>query len=466
MVFSSFTFLFLFLPAALVGYFLTLSRFRNHFLLAASCIFYGWGAPTVLPFLLISTAVDYLLSSRLAVSEKRRLWLSIGVGYNLAFLGYFKYANFFVEQGNRLAALSGFEPIPWGAVLLPIGVSFFTFQKISFLVDLYRGKAERPERFIDYALFVTLFPQLIAGPIIRFHDIAEQLRGRVHTEERFFSGMLRFSIGLAKKLLIADYLAITADQVFVQAPAAQPTAYLWIGLLAYSFQIYFDFSGYSDMAIGIGKFFGFRFPENFDQPYRSRSFTEFWRRWHMTLSHWMKEYLYIPLGGNRRGAFRTYLNLVIVFLLSGLWHGAAWTFILWGAFHGSFLVLERRFPAVKGSMAAAFLLVTLGWVLFRSPSLQYAGEFYQGLFGLLPLQEGYDAPLLGELLPPRTIAVFIAAALLSFLPLRKIAKWYHSGSESGWAGELFRGASAAALLLLSVCSLAGLGFSPFLYFKF
>jgi len=479
MVFSSLTFLLLFLPVTLLVYYLAPARARNGVALAASLLFYAWGAPRFVLVLLASSGVDFVAGSRLehpaSSSRSRRVWMAAGLTANVGLLLYFKYANFFVEQANGVLGALGFPCVSWTAVVLPIGISFFTFQKISYLMDVYRGVAPAARSFGDYLLYVVLFPQLIAGPIVRYHDVAMQLRERDHTAERFYGGIIRFCVGLAKKVLLANVLAETADGVFAQSAGGLGTAAAWIGILAYSFQLYFDFSGYSDMAIGLGRMMGIEFLENFNRPYISASFTEFWRRWHMSLSNFMREYLYVPLGGNRRGRLRTYVNLWLVFLVSGFWHGAAWNFVAWGAYHGVFLCLDKwlgdtrlgrlpRWVAVPGT----FLLVLFGWVFFRSPDLGYALRFLGVMFGGGPAATA-TAGLAG-LLEPRHGVLLILAAGISFGPALK-------GALFSWCDEpvlaperrlrtVVQGIAALGLLVLSVVSLATSHFNPFIYFRF
>ena len=346
MVFSSSIFLFYFLPLFLVLYFLADRKYKNGIALLASLVFYGFGSPRFLIVLLLSILIDYFLVRQISKSEdpkRRKLFLLLSVVLNIGLLAYFKYANFFIENFNSLLAVFGSSPVKWTKVVLPIGISFFTFQKMSCSIDVYRKTAASLDNIADYALFIMLFPQLIAGPIVRYNEVAEQLVDRQANEtiDNKLLGMYRFIIGLSKKMLIANIMAEYVDQVFAQPATEIGVGTAWLGILAYTFQIYFDFSGYSDMAIGIGRMIGFNFPENFNCPYISKSITEFWKRWHITLGNWMMDYLYIPLGGNRKGRGRTYLNLWIVFFLSGLWHGASWNFVVWGAYHGIFICLDK-----------------------------------------------------------------------------------------------------------------------------
>jgi len=435
-----------------------------------SYLFYSWGAPTIAPILLVMTVLDYALGGFIspkatASPGKKKLLLSLGIAANLSLLLYFKYWNFFLGELSTLFTSLGFTGVHWQAVLLPIGISFFTFQKISYLIDVYRGTAKPAQTLIHYALYVALFPQLIAGPIVRYHEIADQLHERRSSREDFCAGLTRFSLGLSKKVLIADFLGQVADKIFALGGGELTTSFAWVGILAYTFQIYFDFSGYSDMAIGIGRIFGFTFPENFNQPYLARNFREFWSRWHMTLSNWMKEYLYIPLGGNRSSEFRTAGNLWAVFLLSGLWHGASWNFIVWGAYHGFFLSLERLLgvSSFKNTSLARILvvfpLIIFSWVLFRADDLSHALFYFSHLFGFSG--EALSKPIVwGELIQSREWWVLGMAFLISFAPLG----WRINLSAPKVSAPL--AATSYALLLFSLAALAGIDYTPFLYFRF
>ena len=475
MVFSSFLFLSLFLPLFLAAYLLSPRSLRNMVALLFSLFFYTWGAPKIIGTLVAGSFLDYLVSKHFS-GRYRKISFAAGVGANLLLLGYFKYANFFVADANALIVWLGGEPITWSAVALPVGISFFTFQKISYLADVYCRRTEPAAKFSHYLLYVTLFPQLIAGPIIRYHDVAQDILRRELSAQNIWYGFFRFSVGLGKKVLIADELAKIVDTIFGIDPAILPAHYALLGMTCYAFQIYFDFSGYSDMALGLGRVMGFRFPENFNMPYISQSITEFWRRWHISLSNWMRDYLYIPLGGNRCGLFRTYLDLWIVFLISGLWHGASWTFVLWGAYHGFFLVLDKlfwlrvskRLPAPL-NVLITFTIVSLGWVLFRSESLEFSWQYIQALSNLsswgAPLGSYYPAQIIHN----RGIFVLTIAVLLSFAPiapaLREMAEAALAGGSSlRRLGLEF--AAASALLLLSMLVVGSGSFSPFLYFRF
>jgi alginate O-acetyltransferase complex protein AlgI len=395
MVFSSIEFLFFFLPVSIGLYFLVPPGARNAVLLAASLIFYLWGSGALVFILFASIGLNYLCGAVVArgrASADRRLTglgIAAAVAGNLAILGYFKYANFFVDQLNDVGVAAGLGTIAWDGVILPIGISFYTFQSMSYVFDLARGAAQPARSIADFALYVSMFPQLVAGPIVRYASVAGELVERKAGLDDFAEGAQRFALGLVKKVVIADTVAPIADAAFRLPPGELTFSAAWLGLIAYTIQIYFDFSGYSDMAIGLGRILGFRFPENFDRPYSSHSITEFWRRWHISLSSWFRDYLYIPLGGNRSGTARTYANLWLVFIVTGLWHGANWTFVLWGAWHGLLLVIERasgwrerRFVSL-GSVVAAraltLLLVMAGWVIFRATDLAGAAHYYAAL---------------------------------------------------------------------------------------
>ena len=477
MVFSSLIFLFGFLPAFLTLYFLTPVRYRNVTALIGSYFFYAWGAPRFAFVLLASSVFDYSLSIGMErIPSRKRALLAVGLTFNIALLAYFKYANFFAAEFSRVLEAFGAESPHWTRIALPIGISFFTFQKISYLVDVYRGKTARAGTFIDYALYVALFPQLIAGPIVRYHDIARQLRHRVHTSEGFVEGAWRFCRGLGKKVLIANQVGLVADVMFRPGGGELTVGYAWIGVFAYAMQIYFDFSGYSDMAIGLGRMMGFKFLENFNMPYIARSFTDFWQRWHISLSRFMKEYLYIPLGGNRGSRWGMYMNLWIVFLISGIWHGADWTFLVWGIWHGFFLVLDKMFWLnVAGRISKyitvplTFLFVLIGWVFFRAESISGALSYIGRMFSFHQINDIVPPVLWIEFMDNRTLVMLIAAMLLSFLPLfgslHKIFDRFSEGGRSiGMMGAVF-GASLA-LLVLSAMSLANSSFNPFIYYRF
>ncbi len=471
MVFSSNIFLFFFLPVFLAAYFITPRKFRNYTLLLFSLIFYAYGAPDFVFLLVGECIVNYFIVRGMAKTEKTgtKKWLcALSVIMALGLLLYFKYANFFMENLNAILGWMHHEPVGWMKVALPIGISFFTFQSITYTIDVYRGTTPPSNKLTDYVLYIMMFPQLIAGPIVNYNSVAAQLVERTSTMEDRVVGFYRFVIGLGKKVLIANTLAAYADQVFAMNYGDLATGTAWIGILSYTFQIYFDFSGYSDMAIGLGKMMGFKFPENFNDPYTSRSVTEFWKRWHMTLGNFIMNYLYIPLGGNRKGKGRMYLNLWLCFLLSGLWHGASWTFVLWGAFHGLFICADKLFlkdllkkagkwPAV----ILTFFVVNMGWVLFRVDTAADAGGFYQALFSF---KGGMTQP--GDLLFWFTFAL---AVVFSFLTLFKGGQKLQDAIfadhySKGLSWTMF--ALCLVLFILSAGSLCVSDFNPFIYFRF
>jgi alginate O-acetyltransferase complex protein AlgI len=485
MVFSSTVFLFLFLPCVLLAYVLVPMRVKNVLLLGASLIFYAWGEGGLVLLLLASSAFNYVIARIIASSRHSHAGatlLAVGVSANLSLLLYYKYATFLIHNYNALAPLPGFAPVVIDEIRLPIGISFFTFQSISYLVDVYRGTADAQRRFVDAALYIALFPQLIAGPIVRYGQIATQLRERHLTLDLFSDGVRRFVIGLGKKVLVANPLGAVADQVFAIPGNELTWGVAWLGALCYAFQIYFDFSGYSDMAIGLGRMFGFSFPENFNYPYVSRSIREFWRRWHISLSSWFRDYVYVPLGGNRVGSARHYANLVIVFALCGLWHGASWTFLVWGLYHGLFLVAERlgldRHVARLWQPAQhlyALLVVLVGWVFFRADDLPYALSFLRAMVGA-GAPEGAVHPL-GLYLTTEVAFTLTVAAVASTGALQSIAR--SIGRPQEHREDIVRalpspplwqrlGEPVYLLLVLVVASayLAAGTYNPFIYFRF
>jgi len=387
MLFSSPLFLYLFLPVTILIFYLIRGELKNTALLVASLVFYAWGGVSYSVILILSILLNYLFGYLISREKGSRVYLGLGVGINLGVLVVFKYADFIVANLNDLFLNLDIEPVGQPNILLPIGISFFTFQAISYLVDVYRKEVVYQKNLINLALYISLFPQLIAGPIVRYHDIAGQLLKRSFSFDKFGEGVQRFVIGLSKKVLLANNFALVADEIMDSAYSDLTTPTAWLGIIAYAFQIYFDFSGYSDMAIGLGKMFGFTFLENFNFPYISKSIKEFWRRWHISLSTWFRDYLYIPLGGSRMPNSRTYMNLIIVFILTGFWHGASWSFLVWGLFHGFFLVLEklgldkllqRSWTAIQHIYT--LFVVLIGWVFFRVESIHDALLFTKRLF--------------------------------------------------------------------------------------
>jgi alginate O-acetyltransferase complex protein AlgI len=486
MVFTSESFLFLFLPLFLAIYYLAPAVWRSIVILAGSYLFYGWWRFDYLALLVATTIFTYLVGRQISHhlgTPKARLWLILGVVGCLSVLGVFKYLNFFIDS---FAALFGTTADDMGVhwrLLLPIGISFYVFQSISYLMDVIRRDAEATENFFDFAAFIALFPQLIAGPILRFKDLADQFVCREHSLQKFADGMALFTIGLAKKVILADSIAPVADLAF---STDNPSLFLsWLGALAYMLQLYFDFSGYSDMAIGLGLMLGFRFRKNFDTPYISASITEFWRRWHISLSIWLRDYLYIPLGGNRKGPIRTYVNLMLVMALGGLWHGASWTFVFWGFWHGAWLAAERATGISDGHGFTAhlrtMLIVLFGWVAFRSIDMTHAVDMWSGMLGLHGNQVRYD--ILAGISRESVILIGVGTLICAFEPqLNALARRvYYPGNNAldlpdtgGPTGAIPLTASTtvlpvallATLLLLVLMKLAEQSFSPFLYFQF
>ncbi|MBI3621753.1 MAG: MBOAT family protein [Nitrospirae bacterium] len=476
MVFSSLLFLFLFLPAVLAGYYLAPPRHRNAVLLCFSYLFYLWGAGAFLFLLMLSTLVNYalgLLIDRRSGPDARRpnahRWLAAALLFNLSILATFKYANFLIGEINKGLAVLDLPPLFWAGVALPLGISFFTFHQISYVVDVYRGRRPACARVVDFALYVAMFPQLVAGPIIQFHEISEQLKQRLETLQGFHQGLLRFCWGLIKKILLADSCAKIADAVFAQT-GPLGTGAAWLGVFAYTLQIYFDFSAYSDMAIGLGLLFGFTFPENFHRPYSALSITDFWRRWHMTLTRFFRDYLYIPLGGNRRGPLRTYANLITVFLLCGMWHGANWTFLIWGGYHGALLILERitgmnrteasGLPLLR--RALTLLLVAVGWVFFRAHDLGQAADLLGAMFRPAAVP---TAPEIMETLNNRNL-FFLALSGLVFLLPREFSGAKLLLTPRPLASAMVQAGVLLAVTAYGIALLASEAFNPFIYFRF
>lgn len=476
MVFSSPTFLFLFLPAVLIAVWVAPVRLRRFVLLAASLGFYAWGVQAFVLVIVGSTVVDWALARGMAAAEARarprlkRALLVVGLLQNVGLLAWFKYAGFASEQIARLAdALSVGNPGTL-QILLPIGISFFTFEKVSYLVDVWRGDVEARRDPLDVLLFVALFPRSIAGPIVRLREIQHDLRRPQPRVDQVQAGAIRFAHGLAKKVLIADQIAPIADAAFAaNADGSLTTGSAWLGILAYSLQLYFDFSAYSDMAIGIGLMLGFRLPENFDRPYSSVSVTEFWRRWHMTLSRWFRDYVYIPLGGSRGSLRQTDRNLLIVFALTGIWHGAGWTFLLWGLYHGGWLMLERKmgWRGLDGPVrfrwarrAGLILIVMVGWVLFRAESLHHALDYYAAMVRF----DGGTTATVDAAATTQSLVVLALASLIFVLPgVRSGGRFLIDGL--GAPAATARIAVMVLLPLALAMALSG-DYSPFLYFQF
>lgn len=454
MVFSSILFIFYFLPLTLLLYYAGPSRLRNLVLLVMSLAFYSWGEPVYISIMLFSTVFDYgngiAIEKCLSSGRKRaaRAVLLLSVAGNLGILGFFKYSNFFVETVNA----AGGTDFPLLELSLPIGISFYTFQTMSYTIDVYLGQARAQKNLVQFGAYVAMFPQLVAGPIVKYKDISGQLADRNVTAERFSYGISRFITGLSKKVLLANNIGMVWEQISGGNLAGLSAAEAWIGAAAFSFQIYFDFSGYSDMAIGLGELFGFHFQENFNHPYRSKSMTEFWRRWHISLGTWFREYVYIPLGGSRKGMKRQLLNLLIVWCLTGLWHGASWNFLVWGLYFGVFLTAEklfllRRLEALPGWVSHAYCLifVAVSWVIFAFDSMADVCTYVKSMFGL------GSGGWIGEaaLYYGETWGVFFVVCALCSLGIFKMKR-----------------AFLPVLFAASICFLAGGTYNPFLYFRF
>ena len=468
MLFSSVTFLFLFLPIVLAAYYLIHPAFRNLVLLAASLFFYAWGEPRYLLIMLITVTINYC-GARL-IDQYRdygKFILVLSILADLGILIYFKYTNFIFENLN--AVFNG--KLDMLHVIMPIGISFYTFQAMSYLVDVYRNDCKVQKNFYNLMLYIVLFPQMIAGPIVKYHDVEQQIGCRETTLEDFASGLRRFIIGLAKKVLIANTMGAVVERIFALPTTDFGSHIAWLGAIAYSFQLYYDFSGYSDMAIGLGKMFGFRFLENFNYPYISQSITEFWRRWHISLSTWFKEYLYIPLGGNRCGNIRTYVNLFIVFLATGIWHGASWNFIFWGLWHGLFIILERLTSLHKREFGKlgivlrhlyTILIFILGWVMFRAETMTYATDYILRMFG----QGGEARHIYYWTYYLSNVEILVMGiAFLCSVPLFRNILQVPEGRFQ-LVRKLILNGWLLALFLLSVASIADATFNPFIYFRF
>ena len=463
MLFSGIPFLFYFLPCVLLVYFIVPQKGRNAVLLAASLFFYGWGEPKFLLFMVFSIVQGYVFARLIGRGRRKKLFLTLSLVLSFALLGYCKYADFFIENFNAVTGLS----LPLLKIALPIGISFYTFQIASYEIDVYRGDVAAQHNFIDFAAYVAMFPQLIAGPIVRYRDIAPQLKERTHSLEAAASGASRFAVGLGKKVLVANVLAQLVSAY--KASAEQTALYAWLYTIAFTLQIYFDFSGYSDMAIGLGRIFGFSFPENFRYPYIAKSITEFWRRWHMSLGTWFRDYLYIPLGGSRCSRIRHIFNILVVWMATGFWHGAAWNFVFWGLFYAVLLMAEKFFllPALKKGRVLphvyVLLAVTLGFVLFDAASLKDALHQLGTLFGA-GTASGLGTEALYML---RSYGVVLALAALGATPLPAML-WKKVQEAKSLAPVLTVAEPLCTFALLALCTafLVDGSFNPFLYFRY
>lgn len=474
MVFSSILFLLYFLPVFLLVYVLLPKKAKNGWALLVSILFYAWGAPNFLYVVLGTSLLDFYLVKALYTTtnqRKKKIWLCISVSLNLGLLAYFKYANFFIENVNTALASVGIDQLAWTQVALPIGISFFTFQTLTYAIEVYRNEHPPFDRPTHYLLYKLIFPHAIAGPIIRFKSVAAQVLDRQETPDDRLLGLFRFAIGLAKKVLIANVLAKQADLYMGGELSALSFDEAWLGILAYTFQIYFDFSGYSDMAIGLARMMGFRFPENFDSPYTAQSITEFWRRWHITLGAFMRDFLYIPLGGNRvRQKWRLYFNLWLVFLVSGLWHGASWNFVFWGAFHGLFLILDRLFLlkilAKIGkvpSVLFTFFIVAMAWVLFRLENWNDALTFYKQLFDYKDIK---FVELNNSFIFILLIAIFFSLFGRTKIGSNVAALLMAQNPVVSLSNAVFITFSAILLLFFSIVFLSASDLNPFIYYRF
>ena len=472
MIFSSLLFLFRFLPIVLLLYYAVPKKLRNLVLLLVSLVFYAWGEPVYVVLMIVSIliswsgglAVDHFL--RAGNEKGARISLGVSVAAGLSLLGFFKYADFVLRTINQAAG----SDIPLLRLALPIGISFYTFQTISYIIDVYRGTASVQTNIISYGAYVTMFPQLIAGPIVQYKTIDRQLRSRHESSEEFADGVMRFMIGLGKKVLLANNAGVLWDSIRVMDTGNLPVLTAWIGIAAYTFQIYFDFSGYSDMAIGLGHMFGFRFLENFDHPYLSKSATEFWRRWHISLGTWFREYVYIPLGGNRVGRFGLIRNTMIVWLLTGIWHGADWNFMLWGLYYGILLMLEKlvfgraleKLPSVLRHVYCMFV-VMIGWYLFSFNEISGGYGYLAALFG-----GGGSFMDRGSIYQLYSNAVLLIILIIgsTTLPIRAASAVLKKVRRSNTATVVLRGAFTVCVFMLSVAYLVSASYNPFLYFRF
>ena len=478
MVFSSVEFLFLFLPITIVLYFLSPKGGKNFVLLLASILFYLWGSGELVLVLLISITVNYILglyvdsAVQRGDERKKNTYVVVAIVFNICVLAYYKYANFFISELSPVFDLVGLESSHWKQIILPIGISFFTFQSISYIIDISRKESRALHNPIDFGMYIAMFPQLIAGPIVRYNIVAKSIaiKNRQTTLDNFTEGTLRLYWGLTKKVLIADPCGEIADQVFALGGGDLTSPTAWLGALCYTLQIYFDFSGYSDMAIGLGKIFGFNFPENFNRPYSATSITDFWRRWHITLSNWFRDYVYIPLGGGRKPPFRTTVNLFTVFVLTGIWHGANWTFILWGVFHGVLLFVERvtGYRNIKENQWVVLRRVLLvftvmvSWIMFRVETVTDAMTFYKTMFIFDSLS---IEPSILAALSNWNIFIIILASIVFFLPRN------YSGTDifirsTKMVGSTSKFLLIAFLLPLSLIMIVSGSFNAFLYFQF
>lgn len=462
MVFCSPVFIFLFLPIVFISNLLIPKRFSNGLLLIFSLLFYAWGEPIYLFLMILSGIVNYVIARFMdQATQTKRLYMATAVIFNIGILGVFKYSDFIVGTINGLFNLS----LPMLNLPLPIGISFYTFQTLSYVIDVYRKETKVQTNLFSLLLYISFFPQLIAGPIVKYHDVADQIKSRKLTVENTSKGLQRFIVGLSKKVLIANSWALLVDTLYALPKQHISTLVVWVAAIAYVFQIYFDFSGYSDMAIGLGRMFGFHFKENFNYPLAATSLQDFWRRWHISLSTWFKQYVYIPLGGNRHGKTRANLNRIFVFFLTGLWHGASWTFVVWGLFHGFFLLLEQSFIRVKSwpkviQHGYTMLIVLLSFILFRADNFTQAILFFKSMIIISPLSS-VAASVLSLWMMPSTYLLLLVS-IISATPWLK--------NKLGESQSLtLKGLSMGMVLVLwvlCILSLSANTYNPFIYFRF
>ncbi|WP_250674638.1 MBOAT family O-acyltransferase [Paraclostridium ghonii] len=468
MVFSSLVFLFVFLPIIIFLYYISNDKYKNYLLLTASLFFYAWGEPTYIIIMLISILFNFIFGKKVEIysNEKNRsFWLVVSVVFNISMLGVFKYTGFFIGNINGLFGSDITNP----GISLPLGISFFTFQAMSYVIDVYRDDAKVQKNLLHLALYISLFPQLVAGPIVRYQTIADQIESREHSLDKFTDGINRFIIGLAKKVILSNSLGMLADNIFATQIFDLTIASAWLGIISYSLQIFFDFSGYSDMAIGLGKMFGFEFLENFNYPYISKSAGEFWRRWHISLGSWFRDYVYIPLGGSRKGRVRTYLNLFIVWFLTGFWHGASWTFIAWGIYFGILIALEKAFldDILKKLYTPIrhiylILVVMIGWIFFRADNFLYAFGYIKVLFGINenPMYNSFTLTYLND------YVYIIVLSILFSIPIVSIIKKKLDRFSNYHMYYITKSIIFMSMFTFIIIKLVNSTYNPFLYFRF
>ena len=468
MVFSSLVFLFVFLPTIIFLYYIAKDKYKNYLLLIASLFFYAWGEPVYIVIMLISIIVNFIFGKNVCKNKpnkQRKLWLVTSVIFNITMLVVFKYIGFFIENINRVLGSDIHNP----DIALPLGISFFTFQAMSYVIDVYRDDAKAQNSLLNLALYISLFPQLVAGPIVRYQTVADQIDEREHNLDKFTNGVNRFIVGLGKKVLLSNSLGLLADNVFGTQIESLTICSAWIGIVAYSLQIFFDFSGYSDMAIGLGKMFGFEFLENFNYPYISKSAGEFWRRWHISLGSWFRDYVYIPLGGSRKGNLRTYINLFIVWFLTGFWHGASWTFIAWGLYFGILIALEKAFlnkilSKIYMPIRHLYLIIVviIGWIFFRADNFSYAFNYIKCLFGINGngLYDNFTLMYFNDY-----IYIIIVSIIFS-TPIVRIISTKLNKFKNNHIYYILKSIIFMSIFISVLIKLVNSTYNPFLYFRF